>query len=77
MPIDCNAPDLKAGFQGDVAKCQLITTCQRRFESGIPVPDDIKAACTKALADWKASEAAKGAAAAKPQDDAIRSLLKK
>lgn len=76
--LDCSAPPVLDSFKGDAAKCQLITTCQSRMaQAGVPIPTDIKTACDKALADWKASESARAATITKPQDDAIRSLLKK
>lgn len=78
MMLDCTAPAVLDSFKGDATKCQLITSCQARYiQAGVPIHPDIKTACDKALTDWKASEAARAATVVKPQDDAIRALIKK
>lgn len=78
MTMDCTAPAIIAAFDGDSARCQLVTACQSRLtKTGVPVPQDIKSACEKVLADWTDSQKAHAAATVKPEDDKIRSLLKK
>lgn len=78
IPFDCTAPAILDWFKGDAARCKLVVACQTRVaQAGVPIPPDIKAACDKTLADWDASERARAAAITKPQEDEIRSLLKK
>lgn len=76
--IDCTSPATIAAFQGDQNRCKLVVACQIRYNSaGVLIPEDIKTACDKALADWKEDEAKRAAAILKPQEDEIRKLLKK
>ncbi len=75
--MDCNAAAVLAAFQGDTARCQLVVACEQRYISAdVTIPPDVKAACDKVLADWKATKSSLAAGHQKQNDDAIRKLMK-
>lgn len=77
MPIDCTAPAVIAGFQGDDARCKLVVSCQSRLaNNSAPVPPEIQTACGKALKDWKAAEQGRAASEAKRLESDIKALTK-